>query len=153
MIKAVAGGGGRGMRRVEAGVDPAEAHAACAQEALAAFGDGRLYAERCIDGARHIEVQVAGDGRTAVAIQDRECSLQRRHQKIIEIAPAIDLKPKVRAQLQAASVRMAEAAGLQGLATFEFLLDADAVGYRLCWCQRVARHVPPCLLSRLFDRQ
>ena len=124
MIKAVAGGGGRGMRRVEAGADPASAYAACAQEALAAFGDDRLYAERCIDGARHIEVQVAGDGRSAVAIHDRECSLQRRHQKIIEVAPAIDLKPAVRAQLQAASVRMAETAKLTGLATFEFLLDA-----------------------------
>ena len=124
MIKAVAGGGGRGMRRVAWGEDPATAYAACASEALGAFGDDRLYAERCIEGARHIEVQVAGDGRRAAAIHDRECSIQRRHQKLIEIAPAINLKPEVRARLQAAAVRMAEAARLCGLATFEFLLDA-----------------------------
>lgn len=124
MIKAVAGGGGRGMRRVEADEDPAEAFEACAQEAQAAFGDGRLYAERFIAAARHIEVQVAGDGARSMAIHDRECSLQRRRQKMIEFAPAIGLSPGVRARLQAASVRMAEAAALRGLATFEFLLDA-----------------------------
>ncbi|WP_411288498.1 carboxyl transferase domain-containing protein [Phenylobacterium sp.] len=123
MIKAVAGGGGRGMRRVEAGEDPSQAYSACAQEALAAFGDDRLYAEHFIAAARHIEVQVAGDGRTAVAIHDRECSLQRRRQKLIEFCPAIGLSPDVRARLQTASVRMAQAAKLRGLATFEFLLD------------------------------
>lgn len=124
MIKAVAGGGGRGMRRVEAGEDPGEAFAACAQEAEAAFGDARLYAERYIAAARHIEVQVAGDGVRSVAIHDRECSLQRRRQKMIEFAPAIGLSPAIRSRLQAWSVRMAEAAALKGLATFEFLLDA-----------------------------
>ncbi|WP_366852736.1 carboxyl transferase domain-containing protein [Phenylobacterium sp.] len=124
MLKAVAGGGGRGMRRLTPGEDPAAAYAACAQEAQAAFGDGRLYAERLILRARHIEVQVCGDGRAAVAVHDRECSIQRRHQKLIEIAPAIGLQPQVRQALQDASVRMAQAAGLVGLATFEFLLDA-----------------------------
>ena len=123
MIKAVAGGGGRGMRRLEAGENATEAFAACAQEAQAAFGDGRLYAERFIAAARHIEVQVAGDGVRSVAIHDRECSLQRRRQKMIEFAPAIGLSSTLRARLQAWSVRMAEAAGLRGLATFEFLLD------------------------------
>ena len=123
MIKAVAGGGGRGMRQVAASEDPAQAFAACAQEALAAFGDGRVYAEAFVAKARHIEVQVAGDGGRAVAIHDRECSLQRRRQKLIEIAPAVGLAPELRTRLQDAGVRMAEAAGLSGLATFEFLLE------------------------------
>ncbi len=124
MIKAVSGGGGRGMRRLSRDDDIEAAFTACALEAGTAFGDPRLYAERLIERARHIEVQVAGDGRRSMAIHDRECSIQRRHQKLIEIAPAIGLSPKVRAGLQGAAVRMAEAAGLVGLATFEFLLDA-----------------------------
>jgi acetyl-CoA carboxylase carboxyltransferase component/biotin carboxylase len=125
MIKAVAGGGGRGMRRLAPGEDPTEAFELCAREAAAAFGDGRLYAERVIGQARHIEVQVIGDGRDVVAVHDRECSIQRRRQKLIEIAPAIGLSPQARAAMQAAALRMAVAAGLRGLATFEFLLGAD----------------------------
>ncbi|WP_293375646.1 carboxyl transferase domain-containing protein [Phenylobacterium sp. SCN 70-31] len=124
MIKAVSGGGGRGMRLVAAGEDPAEAYGACEQEARIAFGDARLYAEAYVASARHIEVQIAADGVRAVAIHDRECSVQRRRQKLIEFAPAIGLPAAVREQLQAWSVRMAEAAKLRGLATFEFLLDA-----------------------------
>lgn len=125
MIKALAGGGGRGMRVVEADADPAEAYAACAREAEGAFGDGRLYAEALIPHARHIEVQVAGDGVHAIAIHDRECSIQRRRQKLIEMAPAIGLSASLRDTLQAASVRMATAAKLRGLATFEYLVDGD----------------------------
>jgi len=86
MIKAVAGGGGRGMRAVSAADDPAEAYDICAREAEAAFGDGRLFAERFVRSARHIEVQILGDGTDALAIHDRECSIQRRNQKIIEVA-------------------------------------------------------------------
>jgi acetyl/propionyl-CoA carboxylase alpha subunit/acetyl-CoA carboxylase carboxyltransferase component len=123
MIKAVAGGGGRGMRRVEPGGDLAAAFEICAREAEAAFGDGRLYAERLVRGARHIEVQVVGDGVSAIAVHDRECSIQRRNQKIIEIAPALGLPPAVRAQAQDSALRLARAAGYRGLATFEFLLD------------------------------
>jgi len=123
MIKAVAGGGGRGMRRVEPGGDLATAFELCAREAETAFGDGRLYAERLVRGARHIEVQVVGDGIAAVAVHDRECSIQRRNQKIIEIAPARDLPPAVRDEAQDSALRLALAAGYQGLATFEFLLD------------------------------
>ncbi len=125
MIKALAGGGGRGMRVVEASVDPAEAYAACAREAEGAFGDGRLYAEAVIPHARHIEVQVAGDGVHAIAIHDRECSIQRQRQKLIEVAPAVGLSAGVRETLQAASVRMAVAAKLRGLATFEYLVDGQ----------------------------
>jgi acetyl/propionyl-CoA carboxylase alpha subunit/acetyl-CoA carboxylase carboxyltransferase component len=129
MIKAVAGGGGRGMRRVEAGEDLAAAYEACAREALAAFGDGGLYAERLVRRARHIEVQVVGDGRDAVAIHDRECSIQRRNQKLIEIAPAPGLSDAVRQAMAGSSLRMARAASYRGLATFEFLLDRDGESF------------------------
>ncbi len=125
MLKAVAGGGGRGMRRVPAGEDPASAYELCAREAEAAFGDPRLYAELYIGRARHIEVQVVGDGAEVVAVHDRECSLQRRHQKIIEIAPAPHVPADVRARLHDAALALARAARLKGLATVEFLLDAD----------------------------
>ncbi|MFN3521779.1 MAG: carboxyl transferase domain-containing protein [Phenylobacterium sp.] len=125
MIKAVAGGGGRGMRRVEPGEDLTTAFEACAREAEAAFGDPSLYAERLIRNARHIEVQVIGDGRAVVAAHDRECSIQRRHQKLVEIAPAPGLSGATRAAMAEAALTMAGAARYNGLATFEFLLDAD----------------------------
>jgi acetyl/propionyl-CoA carboxylase alpha subunit/acetyl-CoA carboxylase carboxyltransferase component len=124
MIKAVAGGGGRGMRRVAAGEDPAAAYDLCAREAQTAFGDPRLFAERFIASARHIEVQVLGDGVDAIAIHDRECSLQRRNQKIVEVAPAPNLAPAVRERLAEAALALARAAKVRGLITFEFLLDA-----------------------------
>jgi len=122
MLKARAGGGGRGMRAV---LDPGEldaAFAACEREAQAAFGDGGLYAETLLARARHIEVQIVGDGIHALAVGDRDCSLQRRNQKLVEIAPAV-LPDLSRAELW----RHAEAlcAGYQGLATVEFLLDAE----------------------------
>ncbi|WP_304186802.1 carboxyl transferase domain-containing protein [Phenylobacterium aquaticum] len=125
MLKAVAGGGGRGMRRVPAGEDPATAFDLCTREAESAFGDGRLFAERYIGHARHIEVQVVGDGEHAITLHDRECSLQRRHQKIIEIAPAPAVPDEARARLTTAALSLAKAARLKGLATVEFLLDAD----------------------------
>lgn len=123
MLKARAGGGGRGMRAV---LDPGEldaAFAACEREAQAAFGDGGLYAEKRIERARHIEVQIAGDGSRVLAIGDRDCSLQRRNQKLVEIAPAT-LPHHLRNDLW----RHAEAlcAGYRGLATVEFLVDADS---------------------------
>ena len=123
MLKARAGGGGRGMRAV---LDPGEldaAFAACEREALAAFGDGGLYAEKRIERARHVEVQIVGDGRRVLAIGDRDCSLQRRNQKLVEIAPAA-----LPAPLRAALWKHAETlcAGYRGLATVEFLIDADA---------------------------
>jgi acetyl/propionyl-CoA carboxylase alpha subunit/acetyl-CoA carboxylase carboxyltransferase component len=122
MLKARAGGGGRGMRAV---LDPGEldaAFAACEREALAAFGDGGLYAEKRIERARHVEVQIVGDGRRVLAIGDRDCSLQRRNQKLIEIAPAALPAPP-----RAALWKHAETlcAGYRGLATVEFLVDAE----------------------------
>jgi len=123
MLKARAGGGGRGMRAV---LDPGEldaAFAACAREAEAAFGDGGLYAEKRIERARHIEVQIVGDGSRVLAIGDRDCSLQRRNQKLVEIAPAV-LPDALRTDLWAHAERLC--AGYRGLATVEFLIDADS---------------------------
>ncbi|MBO9710497.1 MAG: carbamoyl-phosphate synthase large subunit [Caulobacter sp.] len=120
MLKAMAGGGGRGMRPVRSEGELDAAFAACAREAQAAFGDGALYAERLMENARHIEVQVAGDGRAVVAVGDRDCSLQRRRQKLVEIAPAPHLPEATRAALFDAATRLT--AGYRTLATVEFLL-------------------------------
>jgi acetyl/propionyl-CoA carboxylase alpha subunit/acetyl-CoA carboxylase carboxyltransferase component len=123
MLKAVAGGGGRGMRPVH---DPAEVEAAyerCRSEAQAAFGDGAVYAERLLPHARHIEVQIVGDATGAVVhLGERECSIQRRHQKIVEIAPAPGLPPDLREALLSAAQRVATEAGYTGAGTFEFLV-------------------------------
>jgi acetyl/propionyl-CoA carboxylase alpha subunit/acetyl-CoA carboxylase carboxyltransferase component len=123
MLKARAGGGGRGMRAVREAAELDAAFAACQREAEAAFGDGGLYAERLIERARHIEVQIVGDGSRVLAIGDRDCSLQRRNQKLVEIAPAA-LPETLRADLW----RHAETlcAGYRGLATVEFLVEADS---------------------------
>lgn len=126
MLKAVAGGGGRGMRIVRQGDDLDAAFAACSREAKAAFGDGAIYAEWLVDKARHIEVQVAGDAATCVAVGERDCSVQRRHQKIVEIAPAAGLGEKLRSALHEAAVKLCAAKHLKGLATVEFLVDAGS---------------------------
>jgi len=126
MIKAVAGGGGRGLRVVRDAGEIEAAFAAAARESQAAFGDGALYAERLIERARHIEVQVAGDRAGVLAVGDRDCSLQRRRQKLIEIAPAPNLEPALRARLQEAAVTLAAAVRYRTLGTVEFLLDLDA---------------------------
>lgn len=126
MLKAAAGGGGRGMRPVSNAADLPEAFTRAKAEAEAAFGDGRLYAEKFFPAARHVEVQVAGDkSGAAMHMWERECSLQRQRQKIIEIAPAPDLAPGVRARLLDAATALAKAAGLDSLATVEFLVDAN----------------------------
>ncbi|HEX3313004.1 MAG TPA: carboxyl transferase domain-containing protein, partial [Streptosporangiaceae bacterium] len=129
MIKAVAGGGGRGLRPVSREQDLAEAMRRCASEAAAAFGDGRVFAERLLPRARHVEVQVVGDGTGAVAVLgDRDCSLQRRRQKLIEIAPAV-LAGGVRARLSAAAADLARSADFAGLATAEFLVQDDEIAF------------------------
>jgi acetyl/propionyl-CoA carboxylase alpha subunit len=126
MVKASAGGGGRGMRRVATPEDLPVALVAGSREAAAAFGDGSVYIEREVRPARHVEVQLLGDnaGRV-VAIGERDCSIQRRHQKLIEEAPAPGLTPERRRELHAMAVRAATAAGLTNAATAEFLLDPD----------------------------
>lgn len=126
MIKAVTGGGGRGMRAVYRPDDIAEAYARCQSEARAAFGNGDVYAEQLVSKARHIEVQIIGDGSGRVShLWERECTLQRRNQKLIEITPSPALSPAVRERITAAAVRLAEAVRYRSLGTFEFLLDAD----------------------------
>jgi acetyl/propionyl-CoA carboxylase alpha subunit/acetyl-CoA carboxylase carboxyltransferase component len=126
MLKAVAGGGGRGMRAVRRREDIADAFARCASEAQAAFGDGRLYAERLIDHARHIEIQILGDRHGGLThFGERECTIQRRNQKLIEIAPSPSLTPALRARMIEAAMRLARAAEYDNLGTFEFLLDAS----------------------------
>ena len=126
MIKAIAGGGGRGMRLVEHPDQLADAWTRCRSEAGAAFGRDDVYVESVIRQARHIEVQVVGDGRTCIALGERDCSVQRRHQKIVEIAPSPSLSQAMRTRLAHAAVRMAQAVGYRGVGTFEFLVDAHA---------------------------
>lgn len=124
MLKAVAGGGGRGMRPVFNAGELESAWQACQREAQRAFGNDSLYAERLLASARHIEVQVLGDQTGAVThLWDRDCSLQRRRQKLVELAPAPHLTPGQRQGMIDAALAMSRAAGLQGLATIEFLLD------------------------------
>jgi len=126
MIKAIAGGGGRGMRVVHGADEVEPAFARCASEALAAFGDGGLYVERIIEPARHIEIQVLADRRGGlVHFWDRDCSLQRRHQKLIEIAPSPNLSGALRERLIEASLRLARAAEYDSLGTFEFLVETQ----------------------------
>ena len=128
VIKAVAGGGGRGMRVVRRVEDVAEAYARCRSEALQAFGNGDVYVEQLMPHARHIEVQIIGDGSGAVShLGERECSIQRRHQKLVEIAPCPSLSPELRARITAAAVRMAETVQYLNAGTFEFLVEADAI--------------------------
>ncbi|WP_248491747.1 carboxyl transferase domain-containing protein [Tsukamurella sp. PLM1] len=130
MIKAVAGGGGRGMRAVRPGpgfdTELESAYRSCVSEAELGFGDGRVFAEELLTGARHIEVQVVGDGTAALALGDRDCSVQRRNQKLIEVAPAPALSDALRARLHGDAARLAAAAGYRGLATVEFLVRDDA---------------------------
>ena len=124
LLKAIAGGGGRGMRVVRKADELADAFARCASEAQAAFGDDGLYAEQFIGQARHIEVQIIGDGTGAVShIWERECSVQRRHQKLVEIAPSPTLDPDVRDRMCAAAVTLGQQLKYSGLGTIEFLLD------------------------------
>ncbi|MEO8625373.1 MAG: biotin carboxylase N-terminal domain-containing protein [Candidatus Limnocylindrales bacterium] len=126
LVKASAGGGGRGMRRVD---DPAElmdAVASAAREAAAAFGDGSVYLERYVERARHVEVQLLGDSQgTIVALGERDCSTQRRHQKLVEEAPAPGLSETKRRALHELGVKVARTVGLRNAATAEFLLTPD----------------------------
>ncbi|HEU5424180.1 MAG TPA: biotin carboxylase N-terminal domain-containing protein [Nitrolancea sp.] len=125
LVKAAGGGGGASLRQVDRPEDLAAAVASSRREAEAAGAGGVLYLERLLPQARHIEVQVAGDGQRAIAIGERECSLQRRHQKVIEEAPAANLPEPDRGRLFAYAVAVAEAVGLRNLATIEFLYGQD----------------------------
>ena len=125
LIKAAAGGGGRGIRRVDDAADFSAALAACRREALAAFGDDRVLLERCIEAPRHIEVQVFGDSHGGlVHLFERDCTLQRRRQKVIEEAPAPGMTAEVRGAVCAAALAAARAVDYVGAGTVEFIADA-----------------------------
>ncbi|MCG8311618.1 MAG: ATP-grasp domain-containing protein [Pseudomonadales bacterium] len=121
-IKAISGGGGRGLRVVNCLDDIDSAYARCRSEAQAAFGDASVYVERWAPKARHIEVQILGDGHRCLHLFDRECTLQRRHQKVIEIAPSPSIDSEYAQALYNAAMKMAQAMNYRGLATFEFLV-------------------------------
>ena len=125
LVKASAGGGGRGMRRVDAEADLEEALERASSEATAAFGDGAVYLEKCLIGPRHIEIQVMADAHgNTLHFGERECSIQRRHQKLVEEAPAYGMTREMRAAMGEAAVRAAQAVDYVGAGTCEFLLDA-----------------------------
>ncbi|MBN8747147.1 Biotin carboxylase [Xylophilus ampelinus] len=126
MVKAIGGGGGRGMRAVLRAEDLPEAHARCVSEAKAAFGVDGVYVERLMRHARHIEIQVLGDGSAVASLGERECTLQRRFQKLVEIAPSPSLSEALRDRITQAALRMAQQVGYRGLGTFEFLVDESA---------------------------
>ncbi len=126
LIKAVAGGGGKGMRKVERAEDFAAALDSCKREASSSFGDDRVLIEKFITSPRHIEVQVFGDSRGRVVhFFERDCSLQRRHQKVIEEAPAPGMTPNVRAAMCSAAVQAAKAVDYVGAGTIEFIVDGS----------------------------
>ena len=125
LIKAVAGGGGKGMRLVETAKDFADALASARGEAQTAFGNADVLVEKFVTQPRHIEVQVFGDGTRAVHLFERDCSLQRRHQKVIEEAPAPGMTEEMRDAMGAAAVRAAEAIGYKGAGTVEFIVDGS----------------------------
>jgi acetyl-CoA carboxylase, biotin carboxylase subunit len=125
MIKAAAGGGGRGIRIARSAEEFHHLMPQAQAEALAAFGDGGLYVEKLIEGARHIEVQILGDGRDVIHCFERECSLQRRRQKVWEEAPSPSLTPAIREKLCSSAVALAKAVNYRGAGTFEYLYDDE----------------------------
>jgi 3-methylcrotonyl-CoA carboxylase alpha subunit len=126
LIKAVAGGGGKGMRRVDKHVDFETALESAAREAKSAFGDARVLIEKYVDAPRHIEMQVFADSHgNAIHLNERDCSLQRRHQKVIEEAPAPGMSAELRAAMGEAAVKAALAVGYAGAGTVEFIADGS----------------------------
>jgi acetyl-CoA carboxylase biotin carboxylase subunit len=130
LLKAAAGGGGRGMRLVTTAAELEGAYRTAASEAQAAFSDGSLYVEKAVVGARHVEIQVLGDGEGGVlTLGERDCSIQRRHQKLIEEAPSPAVSASLRAEMQDAARRACEALRYLGAGTLEFLLGEDGRFY------------------------
>jgi len=124
LVKAAAGGGGRGMRVVRASAELDDALAAAKREAKAAFGDDRVFCERYVERPRHVEIQLMADSHgTVLGLGERECSVQRRHQKVLEESPSIALDESLRAAMSSAAVRFAEAIRYEGAGTAEFMLD------------------------------
>src|SRR6185503_2042298 len=132
LVKAVAGGGGKGMRTVTEPAELAGAVRAARSEASAAFGDAAVYLERRLTRPRHIEVQLLGDTHgTVLPFVERECSIQRRHQKVVEESPSLAVTPRVRAAMTSAAAAVAKTVGYTSAGTIEFLLDEDGRFYFL----------------------
>jgi len=131
MVKAAAGGGGKGMRVVRAPEELEGALATAASEALKAFGDAGVYLEKFLERPRHVEIQVLADARRTVHLGERECSVQRRHQKVLEEAPSVAVDAALRERMGAAAVAAAAAVGYRSAGTCEFLLAADGSFYFL----------------------
>jgi acetyl-CoA carboxylase biotin carboxylase subunit len=130
LLKAAAGGGGKGMRLVHAADELEDAFRTASNEAMAAFGDGTMYVEKALVPARHVEIQVMCDGRgNVLTLGERECSIQRRHQKLIEESPSAALTPETREEMEAAAERACRAVGYRNAGTFEFLLGPDGAFY------------------------
>src|SRR5206468_6141964 len=130
LIKAVAGGGGKGMRRVDKHVDFDAALEAAQREAKSSFGDARVLIEKYVAAPRHIELQVFADTHgNAIHLNERDCSLQRRHQKVIEEAPAPGMTTALRAAMGEAAVKAAKAVGYTGAGTVEFIAEGDLTGF------------------------
>ena len=129
MLKACAGGGGRGMRPVTSTDELESAFGACTREAEAAFGNGMLYAEEFLPEARHVEVQIVGDGVRVEHLHERECSLQRNRQKVVEFAPAIWIGSEIRRAMQDAAVRLGELVAYDSVGTVEFLVQGDRFAF------------------------
>src|SRR5690606_4918299 len=126
IIKAAFGGGGRGMRVVQSADELIARFDEASREAAAAFGNGAVFVERFIGRPRHIEVQILADQHgNVIHLYERDCSVQRRHQKVVEVAPAVSLDPDVRDAICSAAVRLMEAAGYANAGTVEFLLDSE----------------------------
>ena len=132
MVKAASGGGGKGMRRVEASDDLIAACQACSREAQGAFSDERIFVEKFIENPRHVEIQVFGDGQSPIMhLNERECSIQRRHQKIIEECPAPGISPSLREEMGQVAVRAASLVDYTSAGTVEFILAPDGQYYFL----------------------
>ncbi len=131
LIKAAGGGGGKGMRLVAGAAELAEAFEAAKRESASSFNDDRLIVEKVIHPARHIEVQILGDGKDAVALAERECSLQRRYQKVIEEGPSLAISAKTRQGLFESAVKLARATKYANAGTVEFLIGPDGQHYFL----------------------
>jgi acetyl-CoA carboxylase biotin carboxylase subunit len=124
MIKATAGGGGRGMRLIKEEAEFKKAWEDATQEAVAAFGNGGLYLEKFVEEPRHVEIQVFGDGKgEACHLSERDCSIQRRHQKLVEETPSPIMTPELRDKMGAAAISVAKAINYEGAGTVEFLVD------------------------------